>query len=100
LTPNFFKYCFPANKSSLEWQNGTTKPTWNGKDDVVGWGLVLSPNNQLAITGNGILMGADYLYSILILEAYANVPLQTNFGDDRAKPFKYDIVKWPGLGLD
>jgi hypothetical protein len=29
------------------------------------------------------------------------VPLQTNFGDNLlAKPFKYDIKKCPGLGLE
>jgi hypothetical protein len=53
-------YCCASRKKHIfEWQNGTTKPTWNGEGDVVGCGLVLSPDNQLAIfyTGNGILMG-------------------------------------------
>jgi hypothetical protein len=27
------------------------------------------------------------------------VPLEANFGDDPAKPFKYDIDKCPGLNL-
>jgi hypothetical protein len=52
--------CYPSNKKhEFEWPNGTNKPTWNGNGDVVGCGLVLSPNNRLAIffTGNGILMG-------------------------------------------
>jgi hypothetical protein len=35
------------------------------------------------------------------MDANANVPLQTNFGDNLlAKPFKYDIKKCPGLGLE
>jgi hypothetical protein len=43
---------------------------------------------------------ADCLYPIVIMEANSNMHLQTNFGDDPAKPFKYDIEKCPGLGLD
>jgi hypothetical protein len=31
---------------------------------------------------------------------FADMPLQTNFGDDPAKPFKYDIEKCPGLGVN
>jgi hypothetical protein len=31
---------------------------------------------------------------------FADMTLHTNFGDDPAKPFKYDIEKCPGLGLD
>jgi hypothetical protein len=34
------------------------------------------------------------------MDYYDYVTLQTNFGDDPAKPFKYDIEKCPGLGLD
>jgi hypothetical protein len=53
-------YCFIAeNKHAFEWPNGAIKPKANGKDDVVGCGLVLSPQNELSIffTGNGVLMG-------------------------------------------
>jgi hypothetical protein len=54
-------YCtLDKNKHIFEWPNGTIKPIWNGRrGDIIGCGLVLSPNNQLAIffTLNGILLG-------------------------------------------
>jgi hypothetical protein len=52
--------CFlSGNRHNFDWPNGIIKPTWNGKGDVVGCGLSLSPHNKLSIffTGNGILMG-------------------------------------------
>jgi hypothetical protein len=55
-----FDYCKITGKEhAFEWPNGTIKPTWNGRGDVVGCGLLLSPENELSIffTGNGILMG-------------------------------------------
>jgi hypothetical protein len=57
---NGHDHCYPNTKKHIfEWPNRAIKPKWNGRGDVVGCGLVLSPNNQLAIffTGNGILMG-------------------------------------------
>jgi hypothetical protein len=54
-----------GNKHILEWPNNAE---WNGKDDVVGCGLVLSPKNQLAIffTGNGTLIGQFLLWKLEI----------------------------------
>jgi hypothetical protein len=55
-----------GKKHKFEWPNGTAKPKWNAEGDMVGCGLVLSPNNKLAIffTGNGILMGQFLLLGI------------------------------------
>jgi hypothetical protein len=43
---------------------------------------------------------ADFLYPIVSMGDYADMSLLTNFGDDPAIPFKYDIEKCPGLGLN
>jgi hypothetical protein len=43
---------------------------------------------------------ADCLYPMVKMNDYADMTLETNFGDDPAKPFKYDIEKCLGLGLD
>jgi hypothetical protein len=93
---------------------------------VVGCGLLQNPGNEVSIffTGNGILIGqfflsgracflycspgkqiqinpsADCLYPLVTMRDFADMTLETNFGDDPAKPFKYDIEKCPGLGLD
>jgi hypothetical protein len=53
-------FCWLSGKSHhFEWPNGVTKPTWNGRGDVFGCGLLMSPENKLSIffTGNGILLG-------------------------------------------
>jgi hypothetical protein len=55
-----FDYCSINNKKhAFEWPNGAIKPKSNQKDDVVGCGLLLGPDNKVFIffTGNGILMG-------------------------------------------
>jgi hypothetical protein len=79
---------------------------------------------SIFFTGNGILIGqfflsgnwacflyctagkqipinptADCLYPLVKMGDYADMSLETNFGDDPAKSFKYDIEKCPGLGL-
>jgi hypothetical protein len=43
----------------VEWPNVAIKPTWNGRGDVIGCGLLLNSATELSIffTGNGILMG-------------------------------------------
>jgi hypothetical protein len=67
---NGYDYCSVSGKEhTFEWPNGSIKPTWNGQGDVVGCGLVLNPNNQLAIffTGNGILMGQFVLREFRII---------------------------------
>jgi hypothetical protein len=49
-----FDYCFIAGKEhAIDWPNGAIKPKANGKDDVVLCGLVLSPQNDLAIFFTG-----------------------------------------------
>jgi hypothetical protein len=55
-------YCLICGEARfLEWPLGAVKPKWTGTgcEDVFGCGLVLSPDNKLAIffTTNGILMG-------------------------------------------
>jgi hypothetical protein len=60
-------YCFLAGKvHEFEWPKGTTRPTWNGQGNVAGCGLVLSPDNKLAIffTLNGILMGQSRFWNL------------------------------------
>jgi hypothetical protein len=56
------------NEHIFEWQDWTMQPEWNGDGDgdVIGCGLVLNPNNQLAIffTVNGILMGQFLLCAL------------------------------------
>jgi hypothetical protein len=68
------------------------------------------PHNEAQLSLNSQLTGkqiqihplADCLYPMVIVDGDANnMILHTNFGDDLlAKPFKYDINKCPGLGLD
>jgi hypothetical protein len=91
---------------------------------VVGCGVVLNSKNEVSIffTGNGILMGSfssgipivycfpgkqiqikpltDFVYPMVLMRDFADMTLKTNFGDDPDKPFKYDIEKCPGLGLN
>jgi hypothetical protein len=43
---------------------------------------------------------ADCVYPTVTMCDHADMFLETNFGDDSAKPFKYDIEKCPGLGLN
>jgi hypothetical protein len=55
-------YCLlSGHEHFFEWPAGAIKPKWFGYGcrDVYGCGLVLSPDNKLAIffTTNGILMG-------------------------------------------
>jgi hypothetical protein len=57
---NGFDNCSVSGEThTFQWPDGAIKPTWNDEEDVVGCGLLLSPNNKLSIffTGNGILMG-------------------------------------------
>jgi hypothetical protein len=102
-----------------EWPDGPI----NCKGDVGGCGLVRNADNKLSIffTGNGLLFGQFGAFSsrnfnalfltgkkITINHSVAdfrlyptvhmrNCLLKFNFGGDKAKPFKYDIGKCPGL---
>jgi hypothetical protein len=104
---------------------GVEEPKWKHDGDVVGCGLVLDPQNKLAIffTLNGTLMGkfwdfgmwpeitplqfldkqtpicpsVDRLFPTVTMWD-ADMFLEANFGDDPvAKPFEYDIKKCPGM---
>jgi hypothetical protein len=53
-------FCWLSGKEQkFDWPNGAIKPKWNGHGDVVGCGLLQSPDNKLAIffTVNGLLLG-------------------------------------------
>jgi hypothetical protein len=59
-------YCWISGKKhDIEWPEGVIKPEWNEPKigDVYGCGLLLSPDNELAIffTLNGILIGQFFL---------------------------------------
>jgi hypothetical protein len=42
----------------------------------------------------------DRLYpTITVFDSEVDFSLDANFGDDPAKPFEYDIINCPGLGL-
>jgi hypothetical protein len=116
---------------NFRWPKGAIKPEWiwgNPNDpicqagDTIGCGLLLTPENNLAIffTANGILMGRPFCYgfaSSTINFAGKQIPIknpgtmlfpttrvrgisvEANFGNDLAKPFKYDINTCPGLAL-
>jgi hypothetical protein len=109
----------------FEWSNEAVKPKWNGQGDILGCGLLLNSQGKLTIffTGNGILMGLCMKIGIssrmlnfagkqipinpetgncLIptIALWDHVSVEANFGDDSAKPFKYDIKKCPGLVFD
>jgi hypothetical protein len=53
---------------NFKWPTGANKPKWNGKGNVVGCGILMSPANKVSIffTLNGILMGL--LFSLEIEE--------------------------------
>jgi hypothetical protein len=53
-------YWISGNLHRFQWSNGALGPISNGIGDVYGCGLLLSPENKLAIffTGNGVLLGA------------------------------------------
>jgi hypothetical protein len=58
--PSGYYHCSLAGKTHpFEWPNGATKPKWDGQQDVIGCGLLLSPKKEMAIffTANRILMG-------------------------------------------
>jgi hypothetical protein len=96
--------------------------------NVYGCGLVIDPNDKLAVffTLNGILMGnfsIGYFLNIVIINInnlkgrqisicpsvdhlfpavtyMCGVPsIEANFGNDKDKPFQYDINNCPGMGL-
>jgi hypothetical protein len=56
-----------------------------------------SPGKQIQVD---LLADCECVYPIVSMGKYADMSLETNFGDDPVKPFKYDIEKCPGLGLD
>jgi hypothetical protein len=69
-------YCsFGGHKHPFEWPNGAIKPEWNGRGDVIGCGLMQSPQNKLAIffTANGILMGQFFSCEIFFSNLIANL---------------------------
>jgi hypothetical protein len=102
-----------------------------GQEDVAGCGLLIDPNDKLAIffTFNGKLIGdfgdgIGFIYknfSINFNKIFTHfigrqIPISTsvdrlypaiemlymmsseaNFGDDPAKPFKFDVKNFPGL---
>jgi hypothetical protein len=59
---DYCAHCWLSGKLKIhqfQWSNGVIKPERNGRGDVLGCGILLSPKNELSIffTGNGILMG-------------------------------------------
>jgi hypothetical protein len=58
--PYGYDFCWLSQQTHhFDWPNSAIKPKWNGRDGVIGCGLVLNPANKLSIfyTVNGILMG-------------------------------------------
>jgi hypothetical protein len=65
--PEKHNYCrLSGKKHFFDWPAVAIKPIWTGYEDVFGCGLVLSPDDKLAIffTTNGIQMGQLSTYCI------------------------------------
>jgi hypothetical protein len=57
--------CFLSGKvHDFKWPNCTIKPKWYGQGDIIGCGILISPENKMFIffTLNGILMGLLFLW--------------------------------------
>jgi hypothetical protein len=128
-----YDHCYLSGKFHL-FQRPTgaiQPPEWiEGPGDVFGCGLLLNPQNKLAIffTGNGTLMGEfirvcsgkTVVFEIRI-QNFAGKPIpispsvdllyptvwiswasvEANFGNNLAgKPFKFDYNKCPGLDME
>jgi hypothetical protein len=92
------KFWLPLKKHDIEWSEGVTKPEWDEPEigDIYGCGLLLSPDNKLAIffTLNGILLG-EILFKCMWIRLNVYNPQENQFQSASALRFIVSIQLSP-----